>query len=163
MTSSLSAPETDFDSSVLHHIKQRGWSVLTIPEDAEGPGFAFTVGLWANCQHPELILIGQPTAAMQAGLSAASQAIHDRQQRYSAGYTTPDLLAGHLCQFIPVPPASYRDYLGYALRLYGNEEFPVLQCVWSDHQGRFPWQPGASDALREQQPTLGSVQQSTAH
>ena len=157
MTSSLSAPETEFDSRVLHHIQQRGWTVLNIPEDQEGPGYAFTVGLWANCQHPELILIGQPPELMKSSLSAACQAIHEGKHRFSAGQTTQSVLSGHLCQFVPVPAPSYRDYLGYALWLYGNEEFPALQCVWADPQGRFPWHPDTPDHLREQQPILGTA------
>ncbi|GGL14342.1 DUF4262 domain-containing protein [Deinococcus radiotolerans] len=157
MLSALSAPETEFDSRVLHLIQQQGWTVLTIPEDPEGPGFAFTVGLWAHDQHPELIMIGQPPDVMERTLSAAGQAIHAQQRRFSDGEVTPDVLDGHLCQFVAAPEQAYRDYLEYALWLYGNEAFPVLQCVWADPQGRFPWHPDAPKTLRAQQPLLGTA------
>lgn len=156
MMPALSAPETEFDSRVLHLIRQQGWTVLTIPEDPEGPGFAFTVGLWANDQHPELILIGQPPDVMERTLSAACQAVHGGKRRWRDGDVTLGVLDGPICQFVVVPELAYRDYLEYALWLYGNGVFPALQCVWADAQGRFPWDPDAPVHLREQ-PVLGRV------
>lgn len=153
----FAAPETEFDSSVLRDINERGWSVLTIPEDAEGPPFAFTLGLWAHAHHPELLMVGQHTENMQGDLNAACRAISAGRPHFEAGQSITGLRTGPTGQFLTVPPSAYRDYLGYALWLYGNQEFPVLQCVWADPHGRYPWHAEAPDLLRQQQPVLGLI------
>jgi hypothetical protein len=48
----------------------------------------------------------------------------------------------------------YRDYVGYALWFYEEDPFPLLQCFWSDEEGRFPWEEGCSEYAREAQPLL---------
>jgi hypothetical protein len=47
-------------------------------------------------------------------------------------------------------------HLGYALWFYCGMGFPVLQVVWPDRSGHFPWDPKCVlDALI--QPVLGHV------
>lgn len=157
MTTAFATPETEFDSTVLQRIQRDGWTVLGIPEDAEGPGFAFTLGLWMNFQHPELIMVGENPAVMQDLLNTASQAVRDGSRVFAPGQPAEGLLPEHTCQFLTVLPAAYRDYLGYALWLYGQQAFPALQCVWPDQLGRFPWQADAPATFRERQPVLGRV------
>jgi hypothetical protein len=37
----------------------------------------------------------------------------------------------------------YSPFLGYAQWFYESEDgFPVLQLVWPDEQGRYPWDEG---------------------
>lgn len=156
MTARFPEPENDFDASVLRGIQDHGWYVLKVPEDAEGPGFAFTVGLWANYQHPELIMVGLSLDLMHPLLNLAGGEVRDGRQRFEAGQLSSELIKGHLCTFVEVAPESYRDYLGYALWLYRHESFPVLQCAWPDQQGSFPWQSQFPEALRARQPILGN-------
>jgi len=34
-----------------------------------------------------------------------------------------------------------RESLGYPRWFYPGSALPVLQCVWPDKAGRFPWEP----------------------
>jgi hypothetical protein len=49
---------------------------------------------------------------------------------------------------------SYDDHLGYAIWFNGGREFPVLQLVWPDKEGRFPGEDGANPTMKKQQPLL---------
>ena len=39
-------------------IKEFGWHVLLIPEDEQGPAFAYSVGLQKTFNHPEILVLG---------------------------------------------------------------------------------------------------------
>jgi hypothetical protein len=49
---------------------------------------------------------------------------------------------------------SYDAHVGYAIWFNGGREFPLLQLVWPDKEGRFPGDPGTSPGLAKQQPLL---------
>jgi len=52
------------DAQVPADIETYGWHVIEVPEDDEGPGFAFTIGLFRRFEHPELIVFGLPMNTM---------------------------------------------------------------------------------------------------
>jgi hypothetical protein len=45
------------DRNTVEHVEEHGWSVMQIPEDELGPGWAFTVGLWHSRRQPELAIL----------------------------------------------------------------------------------------------------------
>jgi hypothetical protein len=57
--------------------------------------------------------------------------------------------------FIAVDPALYQKYVGYARWLYRGSDFPLVQCVWPDKQGVFPWQEGYDARFFQVQRLLG--------
>jgi uncharacterized protein DUF4262 len=42
----------------------------------------------------------------------------------------------------------------YALWFYEDDPFPLMQCFWPDKEGRFPWDDGCDDYVRNAQPLL---------
>ena len=75
-----------------------------------------------------------------------------------------DVLAGRVdesVQLLPVPARVWTttDYVSGAYRFARERgltsEFQVVQAVWPDHHGRFPWDPDCSAAVRSAQPMLG--------
>ena len=52
------------------------------------------------------------------------------------------------------PQRHYAEYLGYASWFYKGDDFPALQCLWPDKQGRFPTDAGFPESLRARQPLL---------
>ncbi|AZI44381.1 DUF4262 domain-containing protein [Deinococcus psychrotolerans] len=148
-------PENDFDVDVLRGIQEYGWFVLKVPEDAEDPGFAFTVGLWANYLHPELIMFGLSLKVMHEILNLAGNEVSRKMRRFESGQQAEGLIEDHSCTFMDVGSEAYDEYLGYAQWLYRKQMFPVLQCVWPDRQGFFPWHAGFLEELRSHQPILG--------
>ncbi len=57
-TSNLPTPTDDIDRKLLADIKEYGWHVIAVPEDEEGPAFAYSIGLFHSLQHAEVIVFG---------------------------------------------------------------------------------------------------------
>jgi len=60
---------------------------------------------------------------------------------------------------VDVHPKFYREFLGTALWFYRSigRDFPVLQIVWPDKRGRFPWDADFDERTRDRQPVLAAV------
>jgi hypothetical protein len=152
----LPEAQDDYDRAVLDDIRRIGWSVIQINPDSPddpGPLYSFSVGLFHTHDHPEIILLGLKHAV-------AGQIINDigglvlLGQRFESGRAY-DGLASVPLMFVEVDPAHYRQYVGYALWLYGGPRFPMLQCVWPLKSGHFPWDEGYDRRGATIQPFLG--------
>lgn len=144
----------EFDRRIARDIEETGWHVIKVPEDAEGPGYAFTIGLWRSFQHPELMIFGLPLDVCHVILNVAGREVKGGAV-LRAGETTDALLDGHLCALRDVPASRHRELLGAAVGFYAPEPFPALQVVWPDRDGRFPSEPECAPDVREDQPILG--------
>jgi hypothetical protein len=51
-------PQDEGEAKLLADVKDPGWHVIGVREDDEGPGFAYTIGLYHNYRHPEIIVFG---------------------------------------------------------------------------------------------------------
>jgi hypothetical protein len=148
-------PEEEADEIVLRNVRKHGCHIVGISGDERGPGYAFSVGLFANYCHAELIVFGLRWED-DAGL------INDVRDRvaaghsYAAGDVCDDLLIDHRVCFVEVPLSAYHDYLGIALWFYAKSPrpFPCLQIVWPDREGRFPWEAGCDEGVERLQPVL---------
>ena len=147
----MRVPTNDSERKVVSDVQEFGWHVVLVSDDEVGPGFAFTVGLYHNYQHPEVVVFGLPQKVSHRVLNLIGGAVKEGQQ-FRAGTRSSEILEMHECAFLAFPIRAYRDYLGYARWFYSGDEFPALQCVWPDGQGVFPWEPGASAHSKSLQP-----------
>ena len=128
------------------------WQVILIPEDEEGPAFAFTVGLFGRFDHPEILVMGLGLETMHAILNALGRDIKSGRV-FRDGEVASDVLRGNACAFRFIERANYPEFLGAAKSFYEHADFSVLQCFWPDKCGLFLWQRGFDPALRfNQQP-----------
>jgi hypothetical protein len=141
------------DAQVHADIATYGWHVIEVAEDDEGPGFAFTIGLYRRFQHPELIVFGLALDTMHLMLNAAGEAVR-AGRTYAAGQNYEDVLEGYACTFRPVPSRHYEAFLGYARWYYEGDDFPTLQLVWPDREHRYPWAAPTDAWIRDAQPVL---------
>jgi hypothetical protein len=141
------------DAQVHADIATYGWHVVKVLEDAEGPGFAFTIGLYRRFEHPELLVFGLPSDTMHRLLNVAGEAVRSGRV-YVAGPGYDDVLEAYACTFRPVPLKHYEAYLGYARWYYDGDAFPALQLVWPDREHRYPWAAPDGAWIREAQPVL---------
>ena len=146
----------DVDLQVINDVDAYGWHVLLIPEEGDLPAFAFSIGLFYTFQHPEILMIGQKIENMHQLINGIGESIR-AGATFQDGGSYPDVVEGYDCVFVSVDPTHYDEYLGYAQWFYQSKDFPTLQCVWPDRHSHFPWDPEASDWVRQRQPVLNSV------
>ncbi|WP_432833036.1 DUF4262 domain-containing protein [Dactylosporangium sp. CA-092794] len=123
-----------------------GWAVIHIlPTDDEpdtATPFAYTVGLTAH-GYPELLIAGLPPEIAHDLLNDLAARVYDKAERFSHGQRISDLIAGYEAVLVEGEPTD--DLLpGVAIARYGREQVRLLQVIWPDPQGRFPWDAGYS-------------------
>jgi len=127
-----------------------------VTADEAGPAFAFTIGLFHNYGHPEIILFGLQQEVAHSVLNLIGAAVKSGQ-RFRTGERSREFLEQHECAFVAFPIEAYHDYLGYARWFYTGDEFPALQCVWADVEGMFPWDAGVNNEFKARQPMPGQT------
>jgi Domain of unknown function (DUF4262) len=142
--------ERDGDEQLLRDIQEVGWHVVLIREDEEGPAFGFTVGLYHSYGHPEVLIHGFGLELTHQILNNIGDEVKAGHQ-YEAGRRYPDILEGYDCAFQIIEKAFYHEYLGYARWYYRGNNFPALQCLLPDREGRFPGDAGFPEQLAKLQ------------
>lgn len=149
--------ETQQDSLILEQIKKVGWYNLHIGQEDNQAAFSFSIGHFQQHNHPELILVGLPAEVANQLLNIAVVKIVGAKERLEPYKKYDDFTEGLAVAFIPVELDFYRDYLGYANWYYGDlpKPYPVLQMVWPDREGYFPWEAEFDTSFKQAQPLLG--------
>lgn len=131
------------------NVLRSGWHVSAVYADPEtgAPGFAYTTGLWATWQHPELVIVAVPPAVAHGLFSEMAAAI-------SAGTRFSD---GGQYEGVANMPLRIRAVdrsrcvLGFGITdvFYGRPGAPApfRQVVWPDPAGHFPGDPECEPAM----------------
>lgn len=146
-------PESDYDVKLLADIEQYGWAVQVVMETEGEPAFAYTIGLVRNFDHPELIIVGLKYESMFGILDVCGVDVRNGR-RFEDGKVYDDCLEGYAAIFRSVPKFEYRNYIGYACWFDGSWDIPVLQLIYPDKEGRWPWDEGVTPGFLWQQPVL---------
>jgi hypothetical protein len=147
---STDANLSENEINVLQRREQHGWFVNCIAEDAAGPGFAYSFGLYKEFNHPEIIIFGLPNETMHRLINDVGKQVRSGA-KYFAGDHSSDLLKGYTCAFRSVNPLQYRKTCTWTVWFYENSKFPTIQLFWPDKQNRLPWEPDFREELRERQ------------
>lgn len=141
------------ECQVLSNIAQYGWHVILIPEDDEGPAFAYSIGLHKSFNQPEVIVFGLPLETMHRIINVIGELARAciRLQDHDS---SSDVLEGYDVVFRRVGAEHYREFFGYARRYYKGNNFPAVQCIWPDAEGRYPWDARVPQSLKNRQPGL---------
>ncbi|MQY07923.1 DUF4262 domain-containing protein [Actinomadura macrotermitis] len=134
------------------HITQYGWSVVLVPGD-DGPGWAYTVGLWHSHRAPELAMFGGDVYETEEILNALGRRTAEGAGPVAGG-RLDDAVRGRPAAFRAVEQPWYRALLPGAVSFYRRPPLEFLQVVWPDEGGLFPWQPGTELPFRHSQPWL---------
>ncbi len=73
---------------------------------------------------------------------------------YEESLRYDDLVEGYECEFRTVNPSHYDGLLNYGNWYYKGAPYPVLQLIWPDPAGLFPWEDGFDEGFRKEQPSL---------
>lgn len=144
------------DAKVLTEIHTDGWQITGViaREQEKDPDFAYSIGFFHTMGHPEVILFGLPVETCMRAINVIGFDVKDGLRYVPEHRYAGILKAPHMCMFREVDRQYYRDHVGYALWFYETDPFPLMQCFWSDEEGRFPWEPGCSEYARDAQPLL---------
>ncbi len=123
-------------------------------ENEDFSPWAYSIGIerWAGA--PECLVIGLRH-------ELAHSIINDYCRRVSAGEEMPPgsrqpgFLEGFDCEVRSVPKRKYKGYVGRALAYYGDEPFRLVQLVYPNTKGVWPWGKRADAWFRARQPVLG--------
>lgn len=134
-----------------------GWHVTKVLGDEEVPPFAYTVGLSATYDHPEVVIFGlnDDLDFMHRVLVAIEKRIA-KGETFSHGDKKTGLLGGgHTCVFARFPKSAYAEHLGQAvIHLGGARAFSAVQCIWPDPKKRYPWDPKVMVPILARQPVF---------
>ncbi|MCR6486303.1 DUF4262 domain-containing protein [Amycolatopsis sp. OK19-0408] len=142
----------DVDTSLARAVADPGWAVLKVPED---PSWAFTIGLWHSYRAPELAMFGLDADVMHELLNQLAERVKAGHPP-AADTEIDDLLEGRTRLAVRETDDSWRAPLfGTSIGFYrATRGVPTHQVVWSDADGRFPWQDGYPGRLADAQPNL---------
>ncbi|MFT3915498.1 MAG: DUF4262 domain-containing protein [Anaeromyxobacteraceae bacterium] len=140
------------DLLVLAEVADHGWHVVRPARDAQ-PLLAHTVGLFRNQDHPELCVLGQPPGGAVAMLDRLAREVF-AGMRFEPGDLHEDPVTGRRLALVAVSPRLHGDLVPLAVWYHGGARFPLLQAVWPDPEGRYPWERWSEPGLRGDQPVL---------
>lgn len=138
---------------ITKEIEQYGWTVIALEATDYLPSFAYTIGLWKNHQHPEIIAFGLPVTMLHTILNEAGNMIKSGQKLEFQKQYSEFFENGHAC-FIPVRDSNFSDYFNYAIELNGTNVFPAYELIWTDRNLKFPWEEGFELEFKFKQPLL---------
>ena len=154
-------PENKGDEDTLRHIREHGCSIINISwggSDKEPP-FSFSVGLFANYNHPELILFGRNGDNASAIINEVRAHVA-AGRKFADGDVSDEILSDdYKACFWKVPLMAYPAYLGTALWFYDKcpTVFSCLQVIWQDVNRRFPWDADCEPYMKDDQPLLKNM------
>jgi hypothetical protein len=140
------------DLDLRESIRKQGWQVMLIGDDSPAPYFAYTIGLFESFGHPEVVIYGLPHGVMLSVLNWIGRLVREGD-RFAGGTRSALILERGECAFVEVDPAAFSYVMRIAEDYYGRR-VPALHCIWSDREGRFPWDPDATPEFRRLQPAL---------
>jgi len=135
------------------NIDKFGFTVLMLGATDYLPSFAYTVGLWKNFKHPEIIAFGLSVENLQTLLNSVGELVKEgKVMEQNKPYE--EFLRNGKTEFLKVDERNISDYFGYAMELYNYEKFPALQLVWTDRNNKFPWEADFEEEFLYRQPLL---------
>lgn len=142
------------EEAILRNVKEYGCHIAFLEGDGYLPAFVYTIGLYKTYQHPEIIVFGLKPELMQHLINHVSEALK-KGETFKPNQDYDGFLDKYPIQFLEVEKDHYVDYLGYGGWFYDHTfDFPTYQLVWTDKQGRYPWEADFFEDWKRCQPLL---------
>ena len=156
---------SEADKELLENVERYGWSFMYVAPRADDPVkepvWGYTIGVYRTWSHPELVVFGPPHEHAHGILANVVDRIA-RGERLEVGREYRGILEDYGCRFLTVDPKWYGAFLGFAQWFYESpRDFPVIQLVLPDKEGRYPWE-AAYSIPKGTQPLLLSDEDASA-
>ena len=142
------------ESRIRSDIAKYGWHVIKVLPEGEHQPHSYSIGLFETFGHPEIAIVGLRGETAHALIGNVVDAIRTGHV-FASGCDYSDIAQSFRVAFVSVPQLVNPEYFGWAIWYYKSSVFPVLQMVWLDRSGFFPWDAEFAEDLRSVQPILG--------
>jgi hypothetical protein len=146
---------SDFDQRTLEHIERFGCSVMHIAAEDDLPPFTYSVGIKKTSAAPEVVVIGLKEPIAHFIVNEYNRRVRAGEV-FLPGTRYAGFIEGFEVKAERVEKSFYEEYFGRNLWLYGGASFEVLQLVYPNKSGVWPWQAEADEWFRSWQPVLTS-------
>jgi hypothetical protein len=149
----LSADDLKLRAWLLEQAETYGHATITVPPDADGAGYAFSVGAWRRFGAPEAVVIGMEPEMATVLIHAYVERARGGE-RFRPGQLYFDFFQGVPVTFERVYRGFYPEFFGSAFLLYDHGDFAATQIIVPTPQGKWPWQPDAPEGFHDWQLVL---------
>jgi hypothetical protein len=142
------------DRKILEDIERFGCSVMHIAAEDDLPPFAFSMGITKTSKAPEVVVVGLKQPLAHFVVNEYNRRVREGEA-FVAGKKYNGFIEGFEVLAESVHASNYDEYFGYNLWLYQGPNFEVLQFVYPNTSGVWPWEEAANEWFRNWQPLLG--------
>ena len=144
----------EHEQKAIDNIEEYGCHVMHIfGEDL--PRFTYSVGIYGKTGQPEIIVMGLKRDVAHIIVNDYNEYVRDGKV-YRPGEYYSDFLNGFDVTFVEVAKENYKEHFGWDIWYYGGTSFPVLQLIYPNMEGLWPWDDNVSDDFKWFQPVLGA-------
>jgi hypothetical protein len=138
---------------ILNQVAGNGWAVPGVPGDTTGFPWGYSIGLWATFGHPDLAAFGRTPGQLGLLLKTLCQRVA-AEETISPGDELDDACPARLA--VRAVHDSWRatSLFHVSDEFHGYIRPPMLQVVWADPDGHFPWEQRFEPLLADSQPRL---------
>lgn len=144
------------DRELLADIEKNGVQLFHDEDDDAHSSRSFTLGLWHMRQRPEIVALGLPEELASQVLELVVDDVEDGVV-YEADQKHDGIVHGYPVWFGKVTREQVEALLPEIAHAYGTSDVPVLQLVYPDKQGRWPWDADVREGFRDSQPVLERI------
>lgn len=119
--------------------------MMVLAASKRNPSWAYTIGFTEHYDHPEVVASNVDPAYLNQLADVIREGFH-----FEDGSRIEGLLRDPVV-FRRVPPELHGPEVAACTRHYGARPFELLQMVWPDHTGKFPWDKGYSNVVPQHQ------------
>lgn len=143
------------EQKIFNDVKTYGWSIMNVFDpDQKEPNFSYSIGMYKTLGTPEIIVFGMDQADAGNLINKIGESVRSGNRLEPKTSHHEFLDEGWACSFANVDKKHYPTHLGFDLWFYESSDFPVLQCVWADEKGHFPWDTTFNPQIKRLQPLL---------
>jgi hypothetical protein len=151
---SLNHYDNESFEKTLRHIRENGVGIISVAGDDRSLGWTYSTGLFDTYGQPEIILTGFPTGLAQFIVNEVGRRYLDGK-RMEVDQRTEGFIGNNIdVIFKPVAKVWVNRLMLRTLWYYGNDDFPVLQCICPDFKNRFPWEEDFDISWKNRQALL---------
>lgn len=126
------------EEKITADLEKYGWHYIHVLEDEVGEKYTYTIGFKQSFNNPEIAISGLKYDISARIFQSIVELIQEGNT-YEVDKMYKDILEDYDCTFKLIGSEKYDYLFGKAAEYYKEEEFKVLQFVYPDKKGNFPW------------------------